>query len=179
LAQFPEFACGSVLLQSAHGFASGAHAEAGTEFAHPESVACLLAERGYDDEVVAAGYLHDVLEDTGMDPAEIGALFGPEVEELVATMTENPSIPSYEERKAEHRARVARHGARVAAIYAADKLAKTRLAHGDDPISNSQMSHYWSTLFELRDAYPDLPFLPELDEALAALDAERAQAARR
>ena len=179
MAQSPEFVRGSDVRERAYGFASSAHAEAGTEFEHPVSVACLLAERGYDDEIVAAGLLHDVLEDTAIDPAEIGERFGPGVLELVMTMTEDPSIPSYEERKAEHRARVARHGAAVATIYAADKLAKTRLRHGDDPISDPQMTHYRSTLFELRDTYPELSFLPELGDALAALDAEREHAGRR
>lgn len=31
---------------------------------HPLSVGKLLEEYGYDDNVVAAGYLHDVIEDT-------------------------------------------------------------------------------------------------------------------
>lgn len=179
MAQPPKFVVGASLLESAYGFAATAHAEAGTDFQHPATVAWLLAEHGYGEEVVAAGFLHDVLEDTDIDSAEIGERFGPEVEELVVTMTEDPSISSYEARKAEHRSRVARHGATVAAIYAADKLAKTRLRYGDDPIPEPKLAHYRATLLELRDAYPELPFLPELDDALDALDAERAPAVRR
>jgi (p)ppGpp synthase/HD superfamily hydrolase len=167
------------MLESAYAFAASAHAAAGTDVDHPVAVAGLLAEREYGEEVVAAGFLHDVLEDTEMESWEIGERFGPEVEELVVTLTEDDSIDSYEARKAEHRSRVASDGSTAAAIYAADKLAKTRLRDVNDPIPEPKLSHYRATLFELRDAYPELPFLPELDDALGALDAERAPAARR
>ena len=38
---------------------------------HPVEVACLLHEAGYSDEVVAAGVLHDVVEDTDAEAAEL------------------------------------------------------------------------------------------------------------
>src|SRR5262245_32991824 len=154
----PEFARGSPLLEQAYGFAASAHAEGETELEHPVAVACLLSEHGYGEEIVVAGFLHDVLEDTHIASGEIRQLFGSEVERLVVAMTEDEAITDYEERKAEHRARVARTGADVAAIYAADKLAKARLRHGDDPIPEPKLSHYQATLYEMRDAYPSLPF---------------------
>ena len=98
-----------------------------TNIDHPAEVE-LLHDAGYDDEVVAAALLHDVIEDTDTDLTEVGDRFGPRVAELVCVMTEDASIEPYEERKAEHRARVSDHSARAAAIYAADKLAKTRLS---------------------------------------------------
>jgi (p)ppGpp synthase/HD superfamily hydrolase len=44
---------------------------------HPVEVACLLHEAGYGDEVVAAGVLHDVLEDTTAERADLEKSFGP------------------------------------------------------------------------------------------------------
>ena len=41
---------------------------------HPVEVACLLHEAGYSDEVVAAGVLHDVVEDTNVQPEELARL---------------------------------------------------------------------------------------------------------
>ena len=38
---------------------------------HPLSVGMLLEEYGYDDNVIAAGYLHDVVEDTKYTIEEI------------------------------------------------------------------------------------------------------------
>jgi hypothetical protein len=95
-------------------------------------------------------------------------------------MTEDDSIEPYEVRKAEHRARVSEHSTRAAAIYAADKLAKTRALHHDEGgnLSEAKLDHYRRTLIELREAHPELPFLDELEGALRALDADREHAAR-
>ncbi len=54
---------------------------------HPLSVAILLAENNMDPETVAAGVLHDVLEDTRRTSEEIEDLFGPTVKMLVEGVT--------------------------------------------------------------------------------------------
>jgi len=150
-----------------------------TDIGHPAAVAKLLDEHGFDQEVVAAGLLHDVLEDTDADADEIVERFGPAIGELVAVMTEDDSIEPYEARKAEHRGRVVAHSG-AAAIYAADKLAKTRaLLDGGGSVSEARLDHYRRTLVALREAQPELPFLPELEENLRAIDADRQHAARR
>src|SRR3954463_8418840 len=77
---------------------------------HPVEVACLLHEAGYSDEVVAAGVLHDVLEDTEVTRGELEERFGPRVAELVAAVSEDPSIEDPAERKAALRAQVAAAG---------------------------------------------------------------------
>jgi (p)ppGpp synthase/HD superfamily hydrolase len=136
---------------------------------HPRAVAKLLQEEGFDDEVVAAGLLHDVIETstTGLD--EIEERFGAEVRDLVAAMTEDGTIRSYPLRKAEHRDR-AGGDRRVAAIYAADKLAKVRDAGPGDPIPAPKLEHYRETLRVLSTDHPSLPFLNELREELERRD---------
>jgi guanosine-3',5'-bis(diphosphate) 3'-pyrophosphohydrolase len=183
LSAVPEFARGSRLLEDAYEFALDAHCGAGrrgdTGIEHPTAVAALLDEQGFPPEVVAAGFLHDVIEDTDTAPEEIVDRFGPEIGGLVAVMTEDRSIEPYEERKAEHRARVAANSS-AAAIYAADKLAKTRaLINGGGEVSDGKLDHYRWTLAALRDAQPELPFLLELEENLRAIDADRQHATRR
>lgn len=54
---------------------------------HPLSVAIILAELELDKETIAAGLLHDVLEDTIMTEAEMEAQFGKEVVLLVDGVT--------------------------------------------------------------------------------------------
>src|SRR5918994_3571827 len=179
----PRFARGSSLLEEAYELADDAHSGPGrrknTDVDHPVAVAELLDEHGFDPEVVAAGFLHDVLEDTDTDPGEIVDRFGSDVGGLVAVMTEDESIEPYEARKEEHRARVAAHSG-AAAIYAADKLAKTRaLMDGGGSVSDAQLDHYRRTLAALRESQPELPFLPELEENLRAIDAGRQHACRR
>jgi (p)ppGpp synthase/HD superfamily hydrolase len=89
---------------------------------HPLAVAERLVAHRYGDEVLAAALLHDVVEksETGID--EVRSRFGETVGDLVETMTEDESIPAYEERKEEHRQRAAAADPATLAIFAADKL---------------------------------------------------------
>lgn len=67
---------------------------------HPISVGMLLEEYGYDESVVAAGYLHDVVEDTKYTIEDIKREFGEEVANLVIGASEPDKSLSWEERKA-------------------------------------------------------------------------------
>jgi (p)ppGpp synthase/HD superfamily hydrolase len=93
---------------------------------HPLEVASLLERSHYPDHVVAAAVLHDVLEDTDAERGDLERRFGPEVAELVAILSDDPSIPGEEARKDEVRERVRRAGGYASAIYAADKVSKVR-----------------------------------------------------
>jgi (p)ppGpp synthase/HD superfamily hydrolase len=93
---------------------------------HPMEVASLLARSGYPDHVVAAGVLHDVLENTDARRDELEARFGPDVADLVAAVSDDPSIDDEDARKDELRDRVRREGGYPAALYAADKVSKVR-----------------------------------------------------
>ena len=93
---------------------------------HPLEVASMLDRAGYPDHVVAAAVLHDVLEDTDAQRSELDALFGTEVGELVATVSDDPAIVGEDERKDEVRARVREAGGDAAAVYVADKISKVR-----------------------------------------------------
>ncbi|CAE7195749.1 hddc3, partial [Symbiodinium pilosum] len=60
---------------------------------HPLAVARILAEVGIRDlPTLQAALLHDTLEDTDTSAAEIGATFGEEVRELVASLTDDDSL---------------------------------------------------------------------------------------
>jgi (p)ppGpp synthase/HD superfamily hydrolase len=93
---------------------------------HPLEVASLLYSCGATDEVVAAGVLHDVVENTTVALDQIKAEFGSRVAGLVDAVTENPKIKSDRARKAALRRQVRGAGSDAAAIFAADKLAKVR-----------------------------------------------------
>ena len=47
--------------------------------AHPIAVAGLLRDLGGDSVTIAAGFLHDVVEDTSVTPEEIEEMFGVQV----------------------------------------------------------------------------------------------------
>jgi len=56
---------------------------------HPMEVAVIASTMTENEEVVAAGLLHDVVEDTDHTLEEIQDLFGPRIMELVAAETED------------------------------------------------------------------------------------------
>ena len=66
---------------------------------HPVGVAKILEEYGLDEHVIAAGYLHDVVEDTKYTIQDIRTNFGDDIANLVYTATEPDKSLSWEERK--------------------------------------------------------------------------------
>jgi len=180
----PDFVRGSDLLEGALRFTREAYRGRGSrgqaKMRHSVEVARLLHEAGFDEEVVAAGLMHDVVEVTATELPEIAERFGAGVAALVEAMTEDAGIESYEARKAEHRARVTAHGSPAAAIYAADKLAKMPGLRADpDSASEKQLAHYLGTLETLRSRHPDLPFLGDLRSKQKAVVQRRHQATDR
>lgn len=98
---------------------------------HPLAVAELLAGHDMDDQLIAAGLLHDTLEYT---PLALGALrerFGMKVALIVCALTEDFEIGDYEERKRELRRRVAATGIEAQRVFAADKIANVIEARDD------------------------------------------------
>ena len=59
---------------------------------HPLEVAGILADMKLDPESVAAGILHDVIEDTPATPEEIKEIFGPEVLHIVSGVSKLSSL---------------------------------------------------------------------------------------
>jgi GTP pyrophosphokinase len=71
---------------------------------HPLEVANILADMRLDPVSVAAGLLHDVLEDTRAQPEDLEALFGSDVLRIVSGVTKLSLMPtsSSQERQAEN-----------------------------------------------------------------------------
>jgi (p)ppGpp synthase/HD superfamily hydrolase len=145
---------------------------------HPLEVAMLLHGRGYDDEVVAAGALHDVVEKTTATVDDLAARFGSRIASLVAAVSDPPGIDDYGARKAALRDQVARASPESQAIYAADKLAKARelraLATGlhvalTDPAFQERLAHYQKSLETLDRVLPGMPMVNQLRFELWAM----------
>ena len=188
----PEFLAGRGLARDAYEYAEDAHEgqrrKGGDSpyIVHPVEVARILHAEGHaDDELIAATFLHDVVEDTDHTLDEIRERFGPDVAELVAAMTEDSSVEPYEARKEHHRDQVEVAGARPATIYAADKLANLRDLRTRYAIEGEAVAAKFKTPLDVRvrlwrgDAEmvarlaPDLDILAALRSELDAFDAER------
>jgi (p)ppGpp synthase/HD superfamily hydrolase len=144
---------------------------------HPIEAASILERSGYPDHVVAAAVLHDVLEDTEAQRSDLEQRFGPEVAELVATVSDDPSIADTEARKDDVRERVRRAGGYAQAVYAADKISKVRelrlmITKGVDRDRIAlRRERYWKALKMLEEVIPGSRLAELLRFELEALDA--------
>lgn len=93
------------LIDEAIAFAAHAHRKQtrkGTKIpyiSHPYAVGMILQKAGCKEEVVAAGILHDTLEDTKTTREQLLERFGPTVLEIVEGCSEPDKEASWEERK--------------------------------------------------------------------------------
>ncbi|MDR7543360.1 MAG: bifunctional (p)ppGpp synthetase/guanosine-3',5'-bis(diphosphate) 3'-pyrophosphohydrolase [Armatimonadota bacterium] len=99
--------------------------------AHPVAVARILADLHLDPITVAAALLHDVLEDTGVEPAELLERFGAEIATLVDGVTKLGRIEwqSREQRQAENLRKMflaMANDIRIVLIKLADRLHNMR-----------------------------------------------------
>jgi guanosine-3',5'-bis(diphosphate) 3'-pyrophosphohydrolase len=145
---------------------------------HPLEVAALLSGRGYDEEVVSAGLLHDVVERSDAGVEAVRERFGDRVAGIVAAVTEDDGIADYGSRKAALRDQVTRAGGDAQSVYAADKLAKARelRAHAGragsslaDPALSRRLEHYEASLEMLQRAGAAAPLVEQLAFELWAL----------
>lgn len=89
---------------------------------HPIGVGNLLEEYEYDDKVVAAGYLHDVVEDTNYTIEDIEREFGKDIANLVMGASEPDKSLSWKERK-EHTIKITKTlPMQNKAVVCADKI---------------------------------------------------------
>lgn len=158
---------------------------------HPIAVADLLDRHGFEEEVLAAALLHDVVEDSETTVAELHERFGEPVAGLVAALSDDESIDDYRDRKREHRARVAAADSAALAIYGADKLTNVRTLRCSLEREGSSVADEFKVPLELklevweadaelvRQRTPDLPFLDELEAELSRLRADLAAAGPR
>src|SRR6187401_3236017 len=101
---------------------------------HPLEVADTLADMKLDVVAVAAGLLHDVVEDTLTTPERIAELFGDEIAHVVEGVTKIGAIPfsSTEERQAENFRKMLLamvDDIRVILVKLADRLHNMRTLH--------------------------------------------------
>jgi (p)ppGpp synthase/HD superfamily hydrolase len=179
--EFPSFVDELPITRSALEFAAARHtgqrrdADQAPFILHPLEVAQLLRNREYSDDVVAAGVLHDVIEDAGVVRPELEERFGPRVADLVCAVSEPSAEGSYRERKARLREAVALADEDAIAIYAADKVAKLRelrlamASHPDRAADPEKLEHYWASLELLEQRRVAAPLVRQLRFELEAL----------
>lgn len=124
------------MIRKAAEFAARAHAGAlrkGSDIPyiyHPMEVALIVAQMTDDPEIIAAAYLHDVLEDTAVTAAELEAEFGSRVLEMVSAETEDKSR-TWKERKEDTIRHLETASYEVKLLTLGDKLSNMRATSRD------------------------------------------------
>lgn len=150
---------------------------------HPLEVGLLLYEAGARDHVIAAGVLHDTLEKTDADAAELRRRFGAAVARLVVAVSEDEEISGYTPRKAALRQQVATAGPEALMVFAADKVSKVRelrlaiarlLRRNEQPARSllrpRRLAHYRRCLGMLEELSAQSALVDQLRAELARLE---------
>ncbi len=176
----PQWIAASPLLAHAYSLAEGAHgsqtrATDGRQFLqHVLEVASLLHGAGFDADLVAAGLLHDAVERGNLTEAELFDEMSAEISTLVMTLSEDPGIVSFDERKSGLREQVRNAGGRAVTVFAADKLSdilglRRGLARYGAGVERrigttvaDMAAHYRESVAMIEEERPGSVFLPRL-----------------
>lgn len=99
---------------------------------HPLEAGIIVSQMKYDEELIAAAFLHDIVEDTGVSIETIEEKFGKRVAELVKVESEDKS-KSWKERKQhtiEHLKNEKDQDVKIVTL--GDKLSNIRAMYRDD-----------------------------------------------
>jgi len=124
------------IVEKARTFATAAHSAVGqlrkytmeSYIVHPAEVVSIVSAVAHTDEMLAAAWLHDVVEDTGVTIEVIKQEFGQEVAELVGWLTDvsKPEQGNRAVRKAIDREHTAMAPAAAQTVKLADLISNTR-----------------------------------------------------
>jgi len=144
-------------IEKAYQFAKEAHGDqarfTGEPYiTHPIAVAQILAQMRMDPITIIAAILHDVVEDTSIDQAEIIEQFGKEVADLVDGVTKLTQIhfENYAQAQAENFRKMVMAMAqdiRVILVKLADRLHNMRTLYGLPPEKRQRISHETLDIF--------------------------------
>src|SRR5690606_32558631 len=140
---------------------------------HPLTVGMILLKSNYRDEVVAAGILHDTVEDTPLSINDIEQQFGSEIAELVAGCSEPDKTLSWEERKGHTIEFLKTASKEIRAVVCADKLHNIRSIIRDHHEQGEQIwerfnrgkekqEWYYRSVIESLETDASFPLLEEL-----------------
>ncbi len=183
----PEWVRSSALLERAYALAVAAHGSQrrATDqrlfLDHVVEVAALLRDAGFDDELIAAGLLHDSVERGTATESELRGAMGDVIGSLVMALTEDRLLEPFTARKEALRAQVRAAGPRAMAVFAADKLSDIRgLQRGIDTSEGSietrmgtsvtaMAGHYRESVEMIEASDPGSTFIPALRAELQDL----------
>lgn len=147
---------------------------------HPVAVGMILTKAGYNDTLVAAGILHDTVEDTDLTLHDIAREFGAAIAVIVEGCSEPDKSLSWQQRK-EHTIEFLKSASSdIRAVACADKLHNIRSMINDYEqygeeiwtrfnASKEKQKWYYSTIVTSLKYTNSFPLADELEEAVKRL----------
>ena len=148
---------------------------------HLFGVARILKAANYEDDIVVAGLLHDVLEDTDATEEEVGELFGDNILTLVKAVSEPDKSLNWEQRKQHMINQIKYLNEGALAIFLAEKIQNVRaIKYELSQLGESTWNHfnagkdmqYWyyaNIIEQIKKYHPNAVLLPDLEYGVKQL----------
>ncbi|MDQ1147656.1 (p)ppGpp synthase/HD superfamily hydrolase [Bacillus sp. SORGH_AS 510] len=147
---------------------------------HPIAVGMILIKAGYSDELVAAGILHDTVEDTDLSLQDIEQLFGKSIADIVEGCSEPDKSLTWEERKADTIEYLKTAPEKIRVVACADKLHNIQSIASDieqfgDQVwekfnrGKEKQKWYYTSVIESLDYQSSFPLLDKLKVSVKRL----------
>lgn len=148
---------------------------------HPFAVAMMLKDAKQRDEVIAAGLLHDTLEDTDTSEEEVKTLFGKEILDLVKAASEPNKSLRWEDRKQHTIDSLSVRSKEELALTVADKLHNLRSIQQEADQTGEavwarfnrgkreQSWYYMSLVHGLKNRQEEVPFRQDFEKEVFRL----------
>ena len=148
---------------------------------HLFGVARILKAAGYEDDIVVAGLLHDVFEDTDATEQEVRELFGDNILALVKAVSEPDKSLNWEQRKQHMINQIKYLSENTLAIVLAEKIQNVRaIKYELSQLGESTWSHfnagkdmqYWyydNIIEQTKKYHPNAVLLPDLEYGVKQL----------
>jgi len=144
---------------------------------HPVAVGMILMKAGYNDILIAAGILHDTVEDTDLTLVEIEREFGAEIAEIVEGCSEPDKSLSWDQRKLHTIEYLKRAPSDIRTVACADKLHNIRSISNDyqrigDEIwskfnaGKEKQEWYYNHIVDSLKSQNSFPLVEELEKAV-------------
>lgn len=123
---------------------------------HPMEVMQILTENGCNEDLIIAGILHDVLEDTAATPDIVEKLFGSKVLSLVKSETQDTNKP-WKERRQDALQKIEQEDQETQLVFCADKLSNIKSIYADKlAIGNDVFKRFSAPLSDIKWYYQNM-----------------------
>jgi len=135
---------------------------------HPAAVVELLRTHGMaDPDVLAAGYLHDTIEDTGVAEDQLARAFNPRIASLVTELTNPPEVEQSSQKKADY---LVEHAPKLSVkakwVKLADRAHNVSELYDKEPAKRERYANATVRLLEALKPWPSASLAEQIEQSV-------------